>query len=77
MITSNVKAIMKREKMTVQGMVWATRLSSATIHRAQQNRGIMKCRLETLARIAAALEVPLATLFAGEYKLGASAVLRA
>ena len=77
MITSNVKMIMQREKISMRELASLSGLSLKTIHRTRQNRGILKCSLETLARIAAALEVPLATLFAGEYKLGASTVLRA
>ena len=77
MITSNIAVIMQGKKKTIHALASLSGVSAVTINKARRNRGIMKCRLETLARIAAALEVPLATLFAGEYKLGASAVLRA
>ena len=76
MFTSNVREIMKREKMTVRGMVWATGLASATINRAKRNRSISDCRLSTLGKIADALEVPVKELFDGEYKSRAT-VLRA
>ena len=57
MFTSNVKALMKRKKMTVRDMVSSTGLSSATLHKARQDEGISECRLSTLGRIGGALGV--------------------
>ena len=68
MFTSNVKALMKGKKMTVQRMVEAAGCSSATIHRAQQDRGIETCRMSTLGWIADALNVSVHDLFDGEYE---------
>ena len=74
MITSNIAVIMQGQKMTIHELASLSGVSAVTINKARQNRGILKCRLETLARIAAALEVPLTTLFAGEYKLGSGLI---
>ena len=57
MFTSNVKAFMKKKKITVRDMVESTGLSSATINRARQDEGISECRLSTLGRIGTALGV--------------------
>jgi len=67
MFTSNIKALMKKKKMTVRDIVAATGLSSATLHKARQDSGIAECRLSTLGRMAGALGVPVKKLFDGEY----------
>jgi len=63
MFASNVKALMKRKKMTVRDMASSTGLSSATLHKARQDEGIAECRLSTLARIGAALGVKTKRLY--------------
>jgi len=61
-ITSRVKALMLREKVTVAGMMAQTGLSNETIMRARDYR-IGCCSLKTLATIAAALGVKIKDLF--------------
>jgi len=63
MFTSNVKALMKRKKVTVREIVASTGLSSATIHKARQDEGIAECRLSTLGRIGGALGVKTKRLY--------------
>jgi DNA-binding Xre family transcriptional regulator len=70
MFTSNVKALMKKKKITVRGMVETTGISSATINRARQDEGIAECRLSTLGRIASSIGIPVKKLFDGEYEPG-------
>jgi DNA-binding Xre family transcriptional regulator len=67
MFKSNVKKIMKDSGIRTVFLSEKTGLSSATIAKARQDAGIAECRLSTLGRIANALEVPVKTLFDGEY----------
>lgn len=74
MFSSNIKSLMAEAKISTRELASLSGLSSRTIHKARQHRGIVECRLSTLGRIANALEVPVKTLFDGEYK---AAMLRA
>jgi DNA-binding Xre family transcriptional regulator len=68
MFISNLPKLMKEKKMTARAIIAATGLSPNTLTKARQDEGIAECRLSTLGRIASALEVPVKTLFDGEYE---------
>ena len=53
---SNVKALMEARGMTVRDMVELTRLSSATVIKARDER-ISTCSLSSLEKVAGALHV--------------------
>ena len=69
MFTSNIKRLMEEKKVTFRALEGCG-VSRQTIHKARQDSGISECRLSTLGRIANALEVPVKTLFVGEYEPG-------
>ena len=68
--TSNVKALMKEKKMTIEQIVQQHGLSRATLHKARQDEGISECRLSTLGRIAQALDVGTKELYEEAQKEG-------
>ena len=68
MIVSNLKNLMKEKKITMKQLEDMTGMSPSTINKARQDEGIAECRLSTLARIAAALGVPVKKVFEGEWK---------
>ena len=68
MLISNLGKITKEKKMTARVIIAMTGLSPTTLTKARSNSGISECRLSTLGRIANALEVPVKTLFDGEYE---------
>ena len=61
--TSNIKALMKEKKITIEQIVKSEGLSRATLHKLRQDSGISECRLSTLGRIAQALEVKTKDLY--------------
>ena len=68
MLYSNIKDIMKKKGITMKQLEEMTGVYSSTINKARQDEGIAECRLSTLARIAAALGVPVKKVFEGEWK---------
>ena len=57
MFTSNIKALMKKKKITIRELAAASGLSAVSINKARQDEGISECRLSTLGRIGTALGV--------------------
>lgn len=62
MIQSNIKKLMENKGITLRDLMEKTGLSNETILRARGDK-ILKCRLETLVAIAAALGCGVKTLF--------------
>jgi DNA-binding Xre family transcriptional regulator len=63
MITSNLRRIAKEKGMTARDIIKITGLSSTTLTKARQDKGISECRLSTLGRIAKALGVTTKELY--------------
>lgn len=68
MLSSNIKDLMKKKKITMREMADKSGVSVVTLNKARQDEGIVECRLSTLGRIAKALGVPIKKLFDGEWE---------
>ena len=68
MISSNIKEIMKKRKLTIRVLSEQSGISVVTLNKARQDEGIAECRLSTLGRIARAVNVPIKRLFDGEWE---------
>jgi DNA-binding Xre family transcriptional regulator len=60
---SNIKHIMNKKNVTIRGLETSSGVTNVTILKARKDETIIKCTLETLAKIAAALDVPVKDLF--------------
>jgi len=65
MITSNVKYIMREKEITIHKLMELTRLSDHSVLKARTSR-IRGCKLETLEKIAKALNCKVKNLFEEE-----------
>lgn len=61
-ITSNVNRLMRKKKVTYEALQEACKIAPDTVARARDER-IANCKLSTLAKIAAALNVHLNDLY--------------
>lgn len=68
MLSSNIKDLMKKKKITMREMADKSGVSVVTLNKARQDEGIAECRLSTLGRIAKSLGVPIKKLFDGEWE---------
>ncbi|MDZ7760826.1 MAG: helix-turn-helix transcriptional regulator [Desulfovermiculus sp.] len=60
---SKIKAIMNEKNVTIRQLEQDSGLNNVTILRARKDETIIKCTLETLAKIAAALGVSTKDLY--------------
>lgn len=60
---SNLRDLMSEKKMTIRSLEAKSQISNVTILKARSDEKIIKCTLETLSRIAAALGVRVRDLF--------------
>lgn len=68
MFISNISEIMNKKGKTIRGISEEAGIALGTVHRATQDDTIGGCQLNTLGRIASALEVPVKDLFDGEHE---------
>lgn len=66
MITSNIKYIMNQKHITIQKMVELSGLSDHTILRIRRSKRIGECKLNTLEKVAKALQCKVKDLFEEE-----------